>query len=185
MSFSRSILSAHRILPSQRPPMARLESPSTFHYIRSSIAKSTVLASAGKNPEQAHRAARSEDIPSRLSLPMAVSDHIQRRRLDLCPVCISSDVRFGVKRSLHRSRKLSDRQRMHSRYILPRCAGYFMLYDRQRRRSLRLHTLVEVGLAYVQAHARLSLSYLASRCTVPSTARRTIMTCLGNSSLSL
>jgi hypothetical protein len=37
---------------------------------------STVLASAGKNPEaKAHRAARSEDIPSRLSLPVAVSDH--------------------------------------------------------------------------------------------------------------
>jgi hypothetical protein len=32
-----------------------------------------------------------------------------------------------------------------------------MLYDRQRRRTFRLHTLVEVGLAYVQAHARLSL----------------------------
>lgn len=56
---------------------------------------------------------------------------------------------------------------------LPRCAGYFMLCDRQRRHTLRLHALVEVGLSFVQAHARL-FSYLeSSRCTVPSTARRT------------
>jgi hypothetical protein len=180
-SCSRSILSALRILPSQRPSMARLESPSTFYYIRSSTAKSTVLASAGKNPEQAHRAARSEDIPSRLSLPMAVSDHIQRRRLDLCLVHISSDVRFTVKRPLHRSRELSDHQRMHLRYCRAMPAMSCFMIDSavvlldcilSWRWVLRMFKLTPV-----------SLSYLASRCTVPSTARRTIMACLGSSSL--
>jgi hypothetical protein len=60
-----------------------------------------------------------------------------------------------------------------------------MLCDRQRRRTFRLQTLVEVGplgLSLIRRSPRLPLSYLESRCTVPSTARRTCP-CLGCSSL--
>lgn len=53
----------------RRWPDSRLE-----HITSAPPLTSTVLASAGKNPEQAHRAQRSEDIPSRLSLPAPASD---------------------------------------------------------------------------------------------------------------
>jgi hypothetical protein len=61
---------------------------------------STVLASAGKNPEQAHRAQRSEDIASRLSLPASASDHNPTVAPRSCLFSLSSDVRIPVKRPL-------------------------------------------------------------------------------------
>ena len=59
---------------------------------------STVLASAGKNPEQAHRAQRSEDIASRLSLPASASDQNPTVTPRSCLFSFSTDVRSSVKR---------------------------------------------------------------------------------------
>jgi hypothetical protein len=47
-----------------------------------------------------------------------------------------------------------------------------MLCDRRRRRILRLHPLVEVGLALLEAHARRFFIWY-SLCATPSSARRT------------
>lgn len=55
--------------------MARLDLEARAHYIRSSTAIDRAGVRRQKSGGKAHRAARSEDIPSRLSLPVAVSDH--------------------------------------------------------------------------------------------------------------
>ena len=55
---------------------------------------------------------------------------------------------------------------------LPRCAGYVMLCDRQRRRTFRLHARGGGSLVSSGSRPPLFLSRI-TRCTVPSTARRT------------
>jgi hypothetical protein len=74
--FSRSILSALRASYLTEP--ATVNGPTweaRAHYIRSSTTIDRAGVRRQKSGGKAHRAARSEDIPSRLSLPVAVSDH--------------------------------------------------------------------------------------------------------------
>jgi len=111
MSFLRLISSAHRILPSQRPSMARLEARA--HLLHPLLhCHRPCWRPQAKIRSKAHRAARSEDIPSRLSLPASVSDH----KATAAPR--SSYVLHFIRRPMYRDttiashrRELSDHQR--------------------------------------------------------------------------